>query len=72
MMKRNEFNRPKRVVGNRNTRRMHLQCEVKKGGAKTAKEEHRLRSLLGRLLKREKLTGRRYTRLVEKHRRAVS
>lgn len=69
---RNHIGQLKRAKRNRNFRRLHLQCAVTSGGARTNKEEKLLRSKLRRLFKLENLTSRRYTRLVEKHRRKVA
>ena len=61
----------RRTPPNRNVRRLHLQCQVVHGKALPAKDEKRLRRRLANLLKLEGLTGRRWTRLVEKRTRMV-
>lgn len=57
---------------NRNVRRLHLQCQVTKGGALPPAAEKSLRRRLAKALKLEGLLGqRRYARLVQKRRRPV-
>jgi hypothetical protein len=63
----------KKVVTKRNVKRLHLQCQVVKGGALPPVEEKALRKRLAKALKVEGLLGlRRYDRLVSKRRRPVS
>lgn len=56
----------------RNVKRLHLQCQVIKGGALPPAEEKSLRRRLAKALKLEGLLKqRRYARLVDKRRRPV-
>ena len=68
---RDGIGRVRRIKVNRNVRRLHLQCQVTKGGALPAAEERSLRKRLARLFKLERLTGRRYERIISKRTRRV-
>jgi len=70
---RDEFGRMhRRAAPNRNVKRLHLQCQVTKGGALPPAAEKSLRRRLAKALRLEGLLGqRRYSRLVEKRRRPV-